>query len=67
MEKTNTAVLPAAMTFRQQWIPPATATFQAAMDIFILTPELWKFSNWTSKKLKIPFNFVPGLFNLALN
>ena len=45
MEKTNTAV------------PPATATFQAAMDIFILTPELWKFGNWTSKQLKIPFNF----------
>jgi hypothetical protein len=29
------------------------------MDIFILTPELLKFGNWTSKKLKIPFNFVP--------
>jgi len=49
MEKTNTTVLPAVTTFRQQWIPPATATFQAAMDIFILTPELWKFGNWTSK------------------
>jgi hypothetical protein len=47
MEKMNTAV------------PPATTTFQAAMDIFILTPELWKFGNWTSKQLKIPFNFAP--------
>jgi len=59
MEKTNTAVPPATTTFRQQWIPSATATFQAAMDIFILTPELCKFGNWTSKQLKIPFNFAP--------
>jgi hypothetical protein len=49
MEKTNTTVLPAAATFWQQWISPATATFQAAMDIFILIPELWKFGNWTYK------------------
>jgi len=46
MEKMNTTV------------PPATAMFQAAMNIFILTLELWKFSNWTSKQLKIPFNFA---------
>jgi hypothetical protein len=59
MEKTNTAVPPATTTFRQKWIPPTTTMFQAAMDIFILTPELWKFGNWTSKQLKIPFNFVP--------
>jgi hypothetical protein len=25
----------------------------AAMDSFILTPELWKFGNWTPKQLKI--------------
>jgi hypothetical protein len=59
MEKTNTVVPPATATFRQQWIPPAMAMFQAAMDIFILTPKLWKFGNWTSKQLKIPFNFAP--------
>jgi uncharacterized UBP type Zn finger protein len=40
-------------------VSAATATFQAAMDFFILTPELWKFGNWTSKQLKIPFNFAP--------
>jgi hypothetical protein len=33
MEKMNTTV------------PPATAMFQAAMNIFILTLELWKFGN----------------------
>jgi len=49
MEKTNMTVLPAAATFRQQWISPTTTTFQAAMDIFILIPELWKFGNWTSR------------------
>jgi len=52
MEKTNTTVPPATAAFQQQGIPPATTTFHAAMDIFFLTPELWKFSNWTPKQLK---------------
>jgi hypothetical protein len=50
MEKTNTNVLPAAATFRQQWISPATATFQAAMDIFILIPELLEIRQLDLKK-----------------
>jgi hypothetical protein len=27
--------------------------------LFHFDPELWKFGNWTSKQLKIPFNFAP--------
>jgi hypothetical protein len=38
MEKTNTIVLPAAATFRQQWISPATTTFQAANGHFYFDP-----------------------------
>jgi len=37
----------------------------AAMDIFFLTPELWKFGNWTPNQLKISFNFAPfGLISI---
>jgi hypothetical protein len=37
----------------------------AAMDIFFLTPELWKFGNWTRNQLKISFNFAPfGLISI---
>jgi len=37
----------------------------AAMDLFFLTPELWKFSNWTPNQLKISFNFAPfGLISI---
>jgi len=43
MEKTNTTVLPAAATFRQQWISPATTTFQAANGHFYFDP--WTVGN----------------------
>ena len=43
MEKTNTIVLPAAATFRQQWISPATTTFQAANGHFYFDP--WTVGN----------------------
>jgi hypothetical protein len=44
---------------RSHGSPTSNGDVSAKRHIFTLTPELWKFGNWTPKQLKISFNFAP--------
>ena len=44
---------------RSHGSPTSNDDVSAKRHIFTLTPELWKFGNWTPKQLKISFNFAP--------
>jgi len=44
---------------RSHGSPTSNGDVSTKRHIFTLTSELWKFSNWTPKQLKISFNFAP--------
>jgi hypothetical protein len=44
---------------RSHGSPTSNGDVSAKRHIFTLTPELWKFGNWTPEQLKISFNFAP--------